>query len=370
VKRSDVLRGAAIAAAIITVTALHLLAPLDQIVVHEILQRAYYVPIIVAALAFGLRGGLAAALFASAAYLPHIALHWHHEAPAYAINQYLEIVLFNVVGVAVGVLGDRSRHARLRAEGSAEELRRAYAELRRTFDQLVQADRMTSLGELSASVVHEIRNPLASIQGAVEILQDEIATDSPRREFAGIALREIGRLNGIVEHFLTFARPPKPVVAPTDVDRLVRTTATLVEHRAASRGVLFEIASSSQSPLAMVDSEQLTQVLINLFLNALDAMPDGGRIRVRTELSDDERIVSIEVADQGAGIDPALLDRVFDPFVTTKERGLGLGLSIAYRIVAEHGGSITVRNGDAGAVFRLTLPAGEGAADGSAGKGG
>jgi len=358
VKRSVVLRGAAIAAAIIAVTVLHLLAPLDRIVVHEILQRAYYVPIIVAALAFGLRGGLAAALFASAAYLPHIALHWHHEAPAYAINQYLEIVLFNVVGVAVGMLGDRLRHARLRAEASAEELRRAYAELRRTFDQLVQADRMTSLGELSASVVHEIRNPLASIQGAVEILQDEIAADSPRREFAGIALREIGRLNGIVEHFLTFARPPKPVVAATDLDRLVRTTATLVAQRAASRGVEFDIESVSGPVSAMVDSEQLTQVLINLFLNALDAMPDGGRIRVRTEPSDDQRTVSIEVADEGTGIDPTLVDRVFDPFVTTKERGLGLGLSIAYRIVAEHGGSFAVRNGKAGAVFRLTLPAG------------
>ncbi len=164
-----------IGGAIIFVTVLHVLTPLDRLVLHEVYQRLYYIPIIVAAVLFGLRGGLAASLFASLAYIPHVALHWQHVLYDYALNQYAEIVLFNVVGIVTGVLGDRSRRARARAERTAAELQRAYAELRQTFEQLLQADRLTSLGELSAAVVHEVRNPLASIRGAVEIMEDEIA---------------------------------------------------------------------------------------------------------------------------------------------------------------------------------------------------
>ena len=168
---------AAIGIAILLVTALHLMTTLDRIVLHEIYQRLYYLPIIAAAFLFGLRGGLGAALFASLAYIPHISYHWQHSHYDYAINQYAEIVLFNVVGGVTGILGDRIRRARARAERTAAELQRAYTDLRQTFEQLLQSDRLTSLGELSAAVVHEVRNPLASIRGAVEIMEDDLAPD-------------------------------------------------------------------------------------------------------------------------------------------------------------------------------------------------
>ncbi|MEK7857089.1 MAG: histidine kinase dimerization/phospho-acceptor domain-containing protein, partial [Acidobacteriota bacterium] len=183
---------------IILVTVLHFLTPVDLIVWHEIFQRLYYFPIIAAALLFGMRGGLAASVFTTVVYSPHIFLHWQEGHFDYSINQYAEIVIFNLVGGIMGALGDRLRIARERAEQNAEERRQAFEELQSTFQQLLQAEKLSSLGELSAGIVHEVRNPLASIKGAVEILEDELVANSPRREFADLAKKEIDRLDRLV----------------------------------------------------------------------------------------------------------------------------------------------------------------------------
>lgn len=336
------------------VTALHFATPLDRTTLHEVYQRLYYIPILAAAVLFGLRGGLLAALFASLAYLPHILLHWQHHNPAYALNQYAEIIIFNLVGVVTGVLGDRSRAARARSERTAAELQKAYAELRQTFQQLLQADRLTSLGELAAGVVHEVRNPLASIKGAVEIIEDELPLSSPRREFADIARREVERLDGLVSEFLRFARPAKPSVAVSDLNEITHSVRTLVEQQATVQHVAIELELQPDLPLMVVDGEQIKQLLLNLTINALQAMPDGGRAWLRT-LRDTNKAICVEVEDEGGGIEPALQTRIFDPFFTTKAGGVGLGLSIAYRIAAEHDATLTITNGARGAIFRLTF---------------
>lgn len=352
--RSTGLQLALIGGAILLITALHMLTPLDRIVLHQIYQRLYYIPIIAAAFIFGLRGGLAASAFASLAYVPHIALHWQHIHYDYALNQYAEIVLFNVVGVVTGVLGDRGRLARERSERTAGELQKAYAELRQTFEQLLQADRLTSLGELSAAVVHEVRNPLGSIKGAVEIIEDGLPADSPRREFAEIAKREVDRLDRLVKEFLRFARPPKPATAPADINEIVRSIAHLITQRATTQKVFVELDLAVELPLVTVDDEQIKQVLLNLVINALQAMPEGGRLILRTALAGDA--VVIETEDEGGGVDPAIAARIFDPFFTTKEKGIGLGLSVAYKIASQHGGSLKVLSGTRGAIFRVLLP--------------
>lgn len=261
-----------IAAVIILITVLHFLTPTDQIVWHEIYQRIYYVPIIAAALIFGLRGGLAASLFTTIIYSPHVYLHWQHGHFDYSINQYAEIVIFNLVGGIMGALGDRLRNARERAERNAEEKRRAYDELQTTFQQLLQAEKLTSLGELSAGIVHEVRNPLASIKGAIEILEDELTVDSPRREFVGLAKGEIDRLDRLVGEFLRFARPNAPSKTPTDLNEIVDSITGLIENEASSQSVEVIRDLQKNLPLILVDAEQIKQVILNLAINALQVM--------------------------------------------------------------------------------------------------
>ncbi len=349
------LQVALIGAFILFVTALHLATPLDRLTLHEVYQRLYYIPILAAAVLFGLRGGLGAALFASLAYIPHIAVHWQHHNPTYANNQYAELVIFSLVGVVTGLLGDSNRRARARSERTAVELQQAYTELRQTFEQLLQADRLTSLGELSAAVVHEVRNPLASIKGAVEIMEDALAPDDARREFAEIAKLEVERLDRLVGEFLNFARPPRPATAPADINEIVQAVAALTEQRASAQKVRIELELAPHLPPVVIDSEQIKQVLLNLKINALQAMPRGGRIVLRTVESSPSTI-AVEVEDEGGGVDASIAARIFDPFFTTKEKGVGLGLSIAYKIVAQHHGALTVKNGERGAIFRLTFP--------------
>lgn len=344
-----------IAIAIFTTTLLHFLTPTHAIVLHEIYQRLYYLPIIVAAFLFGVRGGLAASIFASIVYLPHIFLQWHGEHYSYAINQYAEIILFNVVGGVMGLLGDSSRRSREKAEQTAEELQKAYAELRQTFEQLLQADRLTSLGELSAAVVHEVRNPLSSIKGAVEILESGIEENNPKKEFAEIAKKEIERLNLLVEDFLRFARPAKPQTVTADANEIIKAVAMLIQQRADTQNIRIVMKLDENLPEIKVDVEQIKQVLLNLAINAIQAMTKGGTLIFRTHKNRDDKLC-IEIEDSGSGVDSSITQRIFDPFFTTKEKGVGLGLSIAYKIARQHGGTLTVKNKNEGAIFILTIP--------------
>ena len=339
---------------IVLVTILHFLTPVDQIVWHEIYQRLYYIPIIAAALLFGLRGGLAASIFTTVVYSPHIYLHWQHGHFDYSINQYAEIVIFNLVGGIMGALGDRLKQARMRAELNAEQRRHAYEELQQTFEQLLQAEKLASLGELSAGIVHEVRNPLASIKGAVEILEDELTPASPRREFADLAKTEIDRLDRLVGEFLRFAKPAALSIEPNDLNRIINSVVSLLENRALSQNVVIERYLTDDLPEVMADGEQIKQVILNLTINSLQAMPAGGLITLRT--FETSRGCAFEIEDTGGGINAKLLSKIFDPFFTTKDKGIGLGLSVAHKIVSQHHGRLTFRPGHEGSVFELYLP--------------
>ncbi len=338
---------------IILITVLHFLTPLDQIVWHEIYQRLYYIPIIAAALLFGLRGGLAASIFTTVVYSPHVFMHWQDGHFDYSINQYAEIVIFNLVGGVMGALGDRLKQAREKAERNAEERQKAYDELQKTFEQLLQAEKLSSLGELSAGIVHEVRNPLAAIKGAVEILEDELAENSPRREFADLAKKEVERLDKLVGEFLRFARPATLSVRENDLNKIVESVVSLVENQATAQSVSIERNLQQNLPKVSVDGEQIKQVLLNLAINSLQAMPDGGKLFFRT-FSEDKLCV-VEVGDTGAGIDEKISGKIFDPFFTTKEKGVGLGLSIAHKIVSQHKGSLSVERNNGNTVFALHL---------------
>ena len=340
---------------VLLVAALHFLTPVDRLVLHQIYQRLYYIPIILAALWYGWRGGLGAALFASLSYIPHIALHWQHQNYDYALNQYAEITLFFVIGAVTGWLGDQKRRESERAERINNELQTAYAELRETVGQLLQAERLSSLAEIASGVVHEVRNPLGAIKGAVEILEDELAPDSPRREFAHIAKTEVERIDKLVQEFFHFARAKEPNKTPTDINEIIRAVKRLIENQAENQNVKISDDLSENLPLVSLDEEQIKQVLLNLAINALQAMPEGGSLIFRSERENDN--LYIEVEDTGGGIDEATKSKIFDPFFSTKDKGLGLGLSVVYKIVKQHTGQIQISNTKDGACFSLKFPA-------------
>lgn len=325
----------------------HYLTPPEQLLWHNVFQRLYYLPIVYGALQFGTPGGLAAAAASAVSYIPHIVLTWHGWRH-YSAHQYAEIVLFFVVAAVTGALADRSRRRE-------QELRRVYRELENSVEQLRRADRLSAVGQLSAALAHELRNPLAAIEGAAEILAQPDTPSEMRREFLEIVHKECRRLNRLLGQLLDFARPRPPERRPVQIARIFENVAGLSRHSAEKNGVRLRTEVAPDLPRLVADPEQLTQVLLNLTINAVQAMPHGGELLLSAFPQNDS--VAIEVRDEGEGVPPEHMDRIFDPFYTTKAYGTGLGLAVAHQIVTQHGGVIEARrNRDRGMTFTIVLP--------------
>ena len=340
--------------AIGVVSLLHYITPTSHVWLHPLLQRAYYIPLLLMALWFGWRGGLAAALVAALLYIPHIEMAWQSH-PEYSAAQYIEIVMFFVITALTGVLADHERTQRRKAEDNARRLAEVNAELQSSFEQLQRADRLSALGELSAGLAHEIRNPLGSVEGAVQILRRPSLRQETREEFGELAQKELNRLKGLLTHFLDFARPQAPQRAPTEPRLLLESVARLASETAKMGGVQVRVEAADDLPAVLFDPEQIGQVLLNLVINAVQAMPQGGRIVLRGRCEADS--ILLEVVDEGIGIAPENLERIFNPFFTTRQGGTGLGLAIAYRIIHQHNGDIAARPiPDRGMTFTIQLP--------------
>lgn len=353
-RRPDVLRGAVVAVGIVSASLLHFFTPPHFILWHNVFQRLYYLPIVYAAVYFGWRGGLLGSSVAALLYIPHILMAWHHM-PDYAANQYAEIILFFLVGTTTGILADRERKRRQELQATTEQLSKVYRELQDSFEQLKRADRLSAIGELSASLAHEIRNPLGSIEGAAQILEQPQTTEDMRREFLGVIRKECHRLSRLLSNLLDFARPRQPEFQPVDVCPVVDSVVALLAHTAQQSGIQLRKHLPPSLPDVEADSEQLKQVILNLTINAIQAMPDGGKIAISA--AEKNAGIVIAVVDQGVGIPAEKVEKVFDPFFTTKDSGTGLGLSVAHQIIMQHGGVITAeRNPDRGMTFSVTIP--------------
>jgi signal transduction histidine kinase len=234
------------------------------------------------------------------------------------------------------------------------------------YQQMKEKDRLAALGEMSAGLAHEIRNPLAAIKGAIQYL-DPKKLPAEDREFLEIMVEEVNRLNGVVTQFLDYSRPLKPSMAPTDVNEVLEKTFKLLEPEVPG-GVRLEVELAEWVPRVQADAEQLKQVFLNLALNAFQAMPKGGRLSVSTRVARDELafwregarradVVEVRFRDTGPGVPEEARDSIFVPFYTTKENGTGLGLAICQRLVKAHQGSIVVRSAPGeGAEFLVSLP--------------
>jgi len=229
------------------------------------------------------------------------------------------------------------------------------------------AEQLAAVGQLAAGMAHELRNPLTSMKLLVQGAQagasgegggaDAWAAPGLSSRDLSVLEEEITRLEQLVQSFLDFAQPPKPEKRALDVLPLIEQTLAFVAGRAAAASTRIEFTSTARPAITSVDPGQFRQVLLNLVLNALDAMAGGGAITVTLE-REGESWLTLRVLDQGSGLPAALGERIFDPFTTTKETGLGLGLSICRRIAAAHGGTLTGANrAGGGAVFTLRLPA-------------
>ena len=370
VPRAHWMRPAGLATAIFLVTIAHLLTPVGRQIQHDILVRLYYFPIAMGGLWYGLRGGLGTAGLITLMYLPHVIGVDHGPL---TIGYLLEIPVFLAVGFLIGLMVDRQEHYRRGLEVQAETLARSHRELQEQTrlllekeTQLRRADRLSALGQLSAGLAHEIRNPLGAIKGAVEILQDDYPAGHPKAEFFAILLKEVNRLNDVLTNFLSFARPVNPHLTPVDVRGVVSALEGLISGQARGRRVQVFTSFHSGPSRVMADETLLKQAFLNIMLNALEAMPEGGDLAISTRLGwetaasgADERPEWLETVfdDTGPGIAEEDLGRIFDPFFTTKKDGTGLGLAITYRIIENHQGTIRVMSQRGkGTTFVITLP--------------
>ena len=249
-----------------------------------------------------------------------------------------------------------------------EKLKAARAEIE-VYHQhrLDRAERLATLGEIAASLAHEIKNPLAGIAGAVQVMADEMPEAEPRREIMHEILTQVHRLDRTVQDLLAFARPGKPDVEPCDIHQVLDRVLILLAENPEAKQMRVVRAYQPGIPRVPADGKQLRQVFLNLILNAVQAMPAGGQITLQTTLHNASGargkdasagpMVEVAVIDTGPGIPPNNLKDIFTPFVTTKRRGTGLGLSVSRRIVQDHGGWITAESPPGGgATFRVRLP--------------
>jgi signal transduction histidine kinase len=233
--------------------------------------------------------------------------------------------------------------------------------LKEHMQNLQRAEQLAAVGELAAGLAHEIKNPLAGIKVAMRVLEDEARLSTEDAEVVRKVGEEVGRLEALMKSFLNFAKPPKPQLTDVDVNAVINATIAFYAgnpHASPDRVDGIRIVKEfADLPPTLADPVQLQQVFVNLVINATDAMPEGGTLSVRTSMEDDATVIKVEIADTGRGIDAEHLEKIFEPFYTTKHGGTGLGLATSRQLIQQHGGSIRVAgHAGGGTVFTVRIP--------------
>jgi signal transduction histidine kinase len=324
------------------------------------IQSPYYwlmlMPVMSAATSLGLAGLVAAVILACGTYLSFI---WYLPRGT-PIEDWPVLILFlatfPIAGFLTYELLEANRAATRRAQQAADELAKANQQLREAEAQVRRTERLAALGQLSAGLAHEIRNPLSTIKGSAEVLLKSVDDNGAvAHELAGFISTEVDRTNALVTRFLDFARPLALRHEKTDVTEVIDEAVSQVEKHSPPLNVSIYKNYSPDIPPFLFDRQLMERVLYNLILNAAQASPPEGSITVKTRQEGDT--VEISVIDRGSGIAPKDRESIFNPFFTTKSSGVGLGLAIVSKIIDEHGGQITVESEPgAGSVFHVFLP--------------
>ena len=237
-----------------------------------------------------------------------------------------------------------------------EKIQKTSSDLSKTEAQLIRSEKLAALGQLAAGIAHEIRNPLTSINILIHSLTENLPTEDSRWEDLKVIEEEILRINEIVDQFLRFAKPAPPLLVKAEVVSIVEETLQLLRPQIEKQRILVQKEFQSLPPILM-DREQMKQVILNLLLNGVQAMPKGGHLSLKGHIPEGDHWIKLSIQDSGIGIPPEDIGRLFDPFFSTKEGGVGLGLSIAHRIIDQHRGKIEVESAlGKGTLFTVWLP--------------
>ncbi|NTU83328.1 MAG: GAF domain-containing protein [Chloroflexales bacterium] len=271
--------------------------------------------------------------------------------------------LADLTAVAIDEVLQRARAAALQRDLAITQSLHAEAQARLNTAQaqLLQSAKLAAVGELSASVAHEINNPLYAARNSLYLVEQDLAPDAPQRSFLAIAQQELGRIARIITRMRDFYRPTRAELAATSINTILRETLELVQTHL-RHGHIHAVATLEPDlPATIAHADQLRQVFLNIILNACDAMPRGGDLRVTTQMlqarPEAPATIGVYIVDTGVGIAPEHLPHLFEPFYTTKAQGTGLGLAISAHIVTQHGGRITVESAPGqGTTFTILLP--------------
>jgi signal transduction histidine kinase len=299
----------------------------------------------------------------------------YQERHSWMLLRELRTAIGKIAPTYVTLTGSSaSRRSTLALEGEIRALTDRWREFcdhcQRTHEsEMLQAEHLATMGELAAGVAHEIRNPLAGIAGAIEIISKDFPQDHPDREILDDLRQEVRRIEKVLNDLLAYARPKPPQFGLAELKEVVARTLQLARQQTGAKRVEFSIQIPADLPPFRMDAEQLHQVLLNLVLNGIQAIEREGRVTIAARVNkstapNQDDLVEISIADTGAGISPEQIERIFRPFYTTKRRGTGLGLSLCRRIVQQHGGSLSVESEiSKGSRFILSLPIREAAGE-------
>jgi two-component system, NtrC family, sensor histidine kinase HydH len=327
----------------------------------------YYLPVITAALEFGAIATLLWTALACAAYcsllIPALTEYNLTEDALTVLS--VRIVFLFLAGVLVNRFAVENRRQVQRYQALSAMLEETNRQLQRAEAEARRAERLAALGQLSAGLAHEIRNPLGVIKGSAEMLAQKLQSAQPlTAELAGYISSEVNRLNGLVARFLDFARPQRIELLPVQIPQIVDRSLEAVEHQFPDANVKVERNYAARIPEILADQQLCEQIFVNLILNAFQAMVDAPsgretvlRLSAAPESVDGVSGVSVVVEDTGPGVPPELREQIFNPFFTSKKNGVGLGLAIVAKFVDDHRGSIRLEpNPGSGARFRVFLP--------------
>lgn len=306
---------------------------------HALHGRFCYIPIVVAASWFGLRGGLILATVISLLVLP---LVWSHYLDASDfVGEAVELIFYYFIAILVGALVDREFLARRKQVQAELQVERAHA--------------LSLAGQVAAGVAHEIKNPLASIKGAADIIIDDNTSVEDKQEFKAILHNEVRRIDASIDEFLSFARPRKTVLKEINFSEVVSSCIKQMATQSEQAGIRLK-GDITEQLIINGDAEKLHQMTLNLILNAIQASSDSGAISVSLQRGDGQTVI-LSIKDAGDGMTADELKHLFEPFYSTKASGTGLGLAIVKSIVDDHSGNISIdSNLKSGTTVNVSLP--------------